>query len=63
KPDKGAAIIADDITLGHVMSTADTTALALIRLDRWGKAKAAGANIKCEGQLLRLRVPDYLKQE
>jgi tRNA-modifying protein YgfZ len=63
KPDKGAAIIAGDFTLGHVMSTADTTAIALIRLDRWEKAKAAGANIKCEGQSLRLRVPDYLKQE
>ncbi len=69
KPDKGAAIIAGDFTLGQIMSTADTTALAeggalaLIRLDRWGKAKAADANIECEGQSLRLRVPDYLKQE
>jgi tRNA-modifying protein YgfZ len=69
KPDKGATIIAGDITLGQVMSTADTTtlaeggALALIRLDRWGKAKAAGANIECEGLSLRLHIPDYLKQD
>ncbi len=62
-PEKGAAIIAGDITLGQILSTADTTALALIRLDRWGKAKAAGANIECEGLSLRLRVPDYLKQD
>lgn len=62
-PEKGAAIIAGDFTLGQILSTADSIALALIRLDRWGKAKAAGANIECEGQSLRLRVPDYLKQE
>ncbi len=62
-PDKGAAIIAGDFTLGHVMSGAEGAALALIRLDRWEKAKAAGANIKCETRSLRLRVPDYLKQD
>jgi tRNA-modifying protein YgfZ len=68
-PDKGAVIIAGDSTLGQILSTADTAALAegaalaLIRLDRWGKTKAAGANIECEGQSLRLRVPDYLKQD
>ncbi|NOX83450.1 MAG: folate-binding protein YgfZ [Alphaproteobacteria bacterium] len=62
-PEKGAAITAGDFTLGQVMSTADTTALALIRLDRWGKSKAAGANIECETRSLRLHVPDYLKQD
>jgi tRNA-modifying protein YgfZ len=62
KPDKGAAIIAGDFTLGQIMSGAGA-ALALIRLDRWKKAKASDANIECEGQSLRLRVPDYLKHD
>ncbi len=62
-PDKGATLTAGDFTLGHILSVAKGAALALIRLDRWDKAKAAGANIECEGRPLRLRVPDYLKQD
>ncbi len=62
-PEKGAAIIAGDITLGQILSVTEGAALALIRLDRWEKVKAAGGNIECNGKSLQLRVPDYLKQD
>jgi hypothetical protein len=62
-PQKGATIEAGGVRLGQILSAADGAALALIRLDRWEKAKAEGAAPLCEGCLLELVAPDYLKPE
>ncbi len=61
-PEKGAPVTADSSTLGEAMTAADGVALALIRLDRWEKAKADGTPIECGGKELLLEIPDYLKQ-
>ncbi len=61
-PEKGAAITAGSSTLGVVMSAAEARALALIRLDRWEKAKTEGIAPTCDRRTLHLLVPDYLKQ-
>ncbi|WP_428408580.1 YgfZ/GcvT domain-containing protein [Hyphococcus sp.] len=60
-PEKGAPVTAGGSTLGEIMSGADGRALALIRLDRWEKAKADGAAIDCGGRELRLAIPGYLE--
>lgn len=60
-PDKGAAIIAGESTLGEIMSAAGGKALALVRLDRWKKATGEGASPECDGQPLRLHIPGYLQ--
>ena len=59
---KGASIVAGDSTIGEILSGVDNMALALIRLDRWEKAKAAGDIPKCDDHALRLSIPAYLKQ-
>ncbi|MBL4620146.1 MAG: folate-binding protein YgfZ [Marinicaulis sp.] len=60
---KGAPVIAGDSTLGEILSSASHQALALIRLDRWGKATAAGATLTCEDHKVHLAIPEYLKQD
>ena len=62
-PEKGAAIMAGDSKLGEVLSAADGKALAMIRLDRWEKSKAAGDRPVIDDNDVRLTVPDYLKQD
>ncbi len=62
-PKKGSAVTANDSTLGEILSGADNHALALIRLDRWEKAKTAGAAPVCDGREAPLKVPEYLKQD
>lgn len=62
-PDKGAEITAGDFTLGQILSGADGAALALIRLDRWGKSETAGATPTCEGRKVRMAIPEYLKHD
>lgn len=57
---KGASVVAGDVTLGTILSSEGNKALALIRLDRWGKVKAAGVSSECVGNGLRLMLPDYL---
>jgi len=61
-PAKGAAIIAGESTLGEILSSAKGKALALIRLDRWEKAKAAHHTPVCDGRALHLLLPGYLEQ-
>ncbi len=60
---KGAVISAGDSTLGEILSSVEGRALALIRMDRWGKTKAEGLSPVCEGRELQLVVPDYLKHD
>jgi hypothetical protein len=62
-PEKGVKIEAGGARLGQILSAADGAALALIRLDRWEKAKAGGAALLCEDRPLTLVSPDYLKPE
>ncbi len=59
-PEKGAPVSADGATLGEITSAGDARALALIRLDRWEKAKTAAAAPKCDDRDVRLRLPPYL---
>lgn len=61
-PDKGAPVTAGGSTLGEIMSSAESNALALIRMDRWEKAKAEVAAVECAGRRLRLEIPGYLEQ-
>ena len=60
-PEKGTAITAGASTLGHIMSSVDHHALALIRLDRWEAAKTAATDITCNGIALQLTLPAYLE--
>ena len=61
-PEKGSPVTAGDSTLGEILSGAEGRALALIRMDRWAKAKAGGADATCGERPVRLLVPDYLEQ-
>ena len=71
-PERGSPVTAGESTLGEVLSAsapdADQSAdkgraLAMIRLDRWEKAKAAGAVSVVNGSEALLSVPDYLEQD
>lgn len=62
-PEKGAAIKAGASTLGEILSAKDGAALALVRLDRWEKARTANEAPICEDRSLKLSLPAYLKQE
>lgn len=62
-PAKGAAIAAGASTVGEIMSGVPGKALALIRMDRWARAQEAGEQVLCGDRALRLRLPDYLKQD
>lgn len=59
---KGAPVTAGETPLGEVLAAADGAALVLTRMDRWEKAKEAGAPVTCEGRALRLHIPGYLEQ-
>ncbi len=61
-PAKGAEIVAGDSTIGTLMSNVDDRALALVRTDRWEKARDAGESLLCDGRELRLHIPGYLEQ-
>lgn len=62
-PTKATPVTAGDSTLGEVLSASGNRALALIRLDRWEKAKAAGIMSVADDLEAPLSVPDYLKQD
>jgi len=77
-PQRGAPVTAGASTLGEILSaetmenhangkgTADASksrALALIRLDRWDKARAAGEMSVVNGAEAVLSFPDYLEQD
>lgn len=62
-PERGTPVTAGESTLGEVLSARDGRALAMIRLDRWEKAKASDALSVVNGAPAPLRVPDYLEQD
>lgn len=62
-PEKGTPITAGPSTLGEILSSHESRALAMIRLDRWEKAKAANTMSVAEGIEAPLSVPDYLEQD
>ena len=62
-PAKGDTITAGESKLGEILSTESGKALALIRLDRWEKAKAAGDKPVIHDQHVHLTVPEYLNQD
>ena len=61
-PEKGAPVTAGASTLGDIMNHADGKALALIRLDRWEKAKAENTAVMCGNTELQLCIPAYVEQ-
>lgn len=62
-PEKGTPVTAGPSTLGEILSNGEGRALAMIRLDRWGKAKAANTMSVAGGIEAPLSVPDYLEQD
>ncbi|MEM9014762.1 MAG: folate-binding protein [Pseudomonadota bacterium] len=56
-PAKGADIKAGGSTIGETFGVG----LALIRLDRWDKAKDAGAQPTCDGASVAIATPSYLE--
>lgn len=62
-PEQGAPVMAGESTLGEIMGGKDGRALAMVRLDRWEKAKAANTLSVVNGSPAALRVPDYLEQD
>lgn len=59
-PAPGTPVTAGDSTLGNVLSGVDGKALALIRLDRWAKAKETGAHISAGDTPVRICAPAWL---
>lgn len=62
-PERGTPVTAGESTLGEILSAQDGRALAMIRLDRWEKAKAVKVLSVANGAPAPLRVPDYLEQD
>jgi hypothetical protein len=56
----GAPIRAGDVDVGELRSVQGEQGLALIRLDRWEKAKTAGEPLQTETAVVSPRVPDWL---
>lgn len=59
-PAPGTAVTADGSEIGHVCSGRGTRALALLRLDRYASARAAGSTLTADGATLELDPPDWL---
>ncbi len=57
----GATIVADDKSIGEVLTTADTHALAVIRLDKADAALVAGGNLTVEGATIMLAKPQWAR--
>ncbi len=57
----GAAIIANEKTIGEVLSTSGTHALAAIRLDKADATLAANNQLSVEGEIIALNKPDWAK--
>lgn len=60
-PAKGTPVMAGEASIGEMLSGIDGAGLALIRLDRWEKAKAASDALSCDGRPMQLKLPAYLK--
>ena len=56
----GTSIRAGEVEVGELRSVAGELGLALIRLDRWDRAKAAGEPLQAEAAVVAPRVPDWL---
>ncbi len=56
----GAVIRAGEIDVGELRSVHGERGLALIRLDRWEKAKEAGQPLQTEAAVVAPRVPEWL---
>lgn len=59
-PAPGTAVTADGNEIGHMRSGRDGRALALLRLDRYAAARAAGGALTAKGVPLELDLPDWL---
>jgi len=55
----GAEVTAGTAVIGTVGSVADRLALAMVRLDRWGEAKAKGEPVRAGSVPLTLRQPAW----
>ena len=62
-PEAGMAVMAKDVNVGTLGSSANGRGLALLRLDRVDDALAAGAAIAAGGVPLRLVKPDWARFE
>jgi len=56
----GTPIRAGDIEVGELRSSNGTQGLALIRLDRWDRARDTGTPLQAETAVVSPRVPDWL---
>ncbi len=56
---KGDAIIASDKSIGEVLTTTGTSALAVLRLDKADAAIVAGDNLTAGGSAITLHKPDW----
>jgi hypothetical protein len=59
-PEKGAAIVAGDSSVGEILSGTDGLALALVRLDRLAAAREARQALKVAGRGVEIEIPSYL---
>jgi hypothetical protein len=60
-PDSGAAIMAGQIAVGTLGSTAGTRGLAMIRLDRAHELSAKGAELTASGIPIRIALPPWAR--
>ncbi len=59
-PAPGTEIVAGEAAIGHVGSTASGEGLAMVRIDRFEEARAAGVSVKAGGAPVGLTVPPEL---
>lgn len=61
-PAKGAAVMADENSVGEFLSGRDGGGLALIRIDRLKAAGESGAPLTVDGREVRISFPAYLER-
>jgi folate-binding Fe-S cluster repair protein YgfZ len=59
-PAPDSAILADGKTVGAIRAVHGNRALALIRLEPWAAARAAGTPLTADGAALSIETPDWL---
>lgn len=60
---KGAAVTADDVAIGEILSGREGASLALIRIDRLADARRQDCAPSAEGRPLQISFPAYLEPE
>ncbi len=60
-PAPGTPVMAQEREIGTVTSAMETRALALIRLERWADARAAGHGLDAGGTPVTITVPEWLE--